>query len=70
MNEITSLLRKQPVVFVNLIVAIAAVAAGLGFDLDPEAVSGAFIALLASGAALWPNVFAPATVDKIVDKNN
>lgn len=70
MKRLTELLQSQPVIFVNLAVALATVLAAFGLDLEPEAVGGAVVALLASGAALWPNVFAPATVDKIVDKDN
>ena len=70
MQKIIDLLRAQPVIFINAIVAIVVVAAGYGLDVDPDAVRAALVSLVVSAAALWPNVFAPSSVDDLLDEQD
>lgn len=67
MERIKNLLETEPVVVINAIVAVAAVLAGLGLDIDPTAVGSAVLALMTLAGITRASVWSPASVDEVVD---
>lgn len=68
MEKIKSLVEREPVLVINAIVALAAVAAGLGLDVDPEGVGSAVAGLLVLAGITRASVWSPASVAEIQDE--
>lgn len=56
--------QAEPVALINAVVAVAAVAAGLGLDVDPEALGAVVGSLLVLTGITRASVYAPANVER------
>lgn len=70
LDRLWALIHREPVAVVNGLAALAAVVAGLGLDIDPDAIGYAVGALLVLAGVTRANVYSPDSVDDLVEHLN